>query len=730
MAVATAAALVDSPLVNALGLQPLSVCTVQHAEGAGGDRHGSDSLRATTGKRRAPAAGLSSASAAAGESITSTGDVGALVSALAQLQQGQTLTVAPLPLLVSNAANGEHPSPAPKRPRRAASQSAVAALHAEQQQAAGELPLPAQLAALAGRLYRFSVASQPAGLPQRPAPLLPPSPQQVYLTTAVPAAAVGQLAFDIIEGPFGRAALQPAAGASGPPLVQPPPQQHPPQQQPQQQRQPQAEQQLRAQEHAEQPLGLPAVATGTGTVAPTAAAAAAAVATEAATADAETSVFGFAGSGSMRIPQAAAEEAEEEVAEAGVCDDGDEDEEVSEEDEEEDGELEGQQRLEAPNSPTASEAALLNELMQERGSATGGVIEYQPEIAMAFAHLDAGGTVATAFGGTAGGAGLPRKPRGGAGGRLGKRKGGMPALCPGCGAQPLSEEDKRAASKRGRRRKNDETDPRNRKAELSKDFLVRHLLTARLSLRDICFYHGHCATTVSRVARNLGMELPSGRSDRKADSSQQHTQQTASQQQTTQQQQAAAEEGSVDGTTLAVTGPAGDEGGEQGAVQGGGTTTAGSAGAGAGATLAYPADVAAVSHDDLPEVMVVDFTAEQSKAAALEALGLLEAAAPQHTGVVASAMPAVIVAQRERAAALAAAAFANSAQRAAEGAPMLAAAIDLATVAACLNATVPLLGEAQPQGAMGVHMQAAAAAMRGPAVDVQCVPAAGGHAPF
>jgi hypothetical protein len=106
-------------------------------------------------------------------------------------------------------------------------------------------------------------------------------------------------------------------------------------------------------------------------------------------------------------------------------------------------------------------------------------------------------------------------------------------------------------------------DPRNRKAELSREFLMAHLVEARLSLRvsrmpgarhpcqqqqrgnsklqrrlsrmqpgppagckvsvvqwpdmlpampavpalpsspsqDVCFYHGHCATTVSRVAR-------------------------------------------------------------------------------------------------------------------------------------------------------------------------------------------------------------------------------------
>lgn len=44
-------------------------------------------------------------------------------------------------------------------------------------------------------------------------------------------------------------------------------------------------------------------------------------------------------------------------------------------------------------------------------------------------------------------------------------------------------------------------DPRNRKAELTREFLAAHLQRARLSLRDICYYHGHCATTVSRVAR-------------------------------------------------------------------------------------------------------------------------------------------------------------------------------------------------------------------------------------
>lgn len=118
---------------------------------------------------------------------------------------------------------------------------------------------------------------------------------------------------------------------------------------------------------------------------------------------------------------------------------------------------------EAPGSPTASEAALLNELMQQRGSST--IVDYQPEIAMAFAGTKGGAAAAAAAAVAASGGAAPRLPSagfkgrspGGLATRVGKRKGGMPLLCPGCGEPPLSEEDKRAASKRGRRKKDDLT---------------------------------------------------------------------------------------------------------------------------------------------------------------------------------------------------------------------------------------------------------------------------------
>lgn len=125
---------------------------------------------------------------------------------------------------------------------------------------------------------------------------------------------------------------------------------------------------------------------------------------------------------------------------------------------------------------------------------------------------------------------------------------------------------------------------------------------------------------------------------------------------------------------------------------------------GVGLSLSYGGQAAS---EVLPEVVVVDATAEQARAAAQEALRALEAAAPQHTGVVAQPVPPTAVAQRQRAAKLAASAVAEAAQRAMEGAPMLAAAIDLATVAACLNSAVAVVGE--PQGAGSAAAAALAA---------------------
>lgn len=124
---------------------------------------------------------------------------------------------------------------------------------------------------------------------------------------------------------------------------------------------------------------------------------------------------------------------------------------------------------------------------------------------------------------------------------------------------------------------------------------------------------------------------------------------------------------------------------------------------GIGLSLSYGGQPAA---EALPEVVVVDATAEQARAAAQEALRALEAAAPQHTGVVALPVPAAAEAQRQRAAELAASAVAEAAQRAMEGAPMLAAAIDLATVAACLNSAVAVVGEPQGGGSAAAALAA------------------------
>jgi hypothetical protein len=123
-----------------------------------------------------------------------------------------------------------------------------------------------------------------------------------------------------------------------------------------------------------------------------------------------------------------------------------------------------------PNSPTASEAALLGGFGfkahqggggADDGGGMDGVVSFQPEIALAFAGIggedgsSGGGVHAAAAAAAAAAAGKPPRQR--RAGRVGKRKGGMPALCPGCGQAPLSEEDKRAASKRGRRKKGDDS---------------------------------------------------------------------------------------------------------------------------------------------------------------------------------------------------------------------------------------------------------------------------------
>lgn len=90
----------------------------------------------------------------------------------------------------------------------------------------------------------------------------------------------------------------------------------------------------------------------------------------------------------------------------------------------------------------------------------------QPDIAAAFGVGPAPAAGAAALP-SSGGRASGRGGRSGGGRQVGKlgashrgsaqRKGGMPPLCPGCGAPPLSEEDKRAASKRGRRKKGDES---------------------------------------------------------------------------------------------------------------------------------------------------------------------------------------------------------------------------------------------------------------------------------
>jgi hypothetical protein len=109
-----------------------------------------------------------------------------------------------------------------------------------------------------------------------------------------------------------------------------------------------------------------------------------------------------------------------------------------------------------PGSPTASEAALLGVLMLQQGSAEA----LQADIMSAFGASAPGSSQVSggSGGGDAAGTSTVHPPRAR---RVavasGKRKGGMPAVCPCCGQLPLSEEDKRAASKRGRRKKADES---------------------------------------------------------------------------------------------------------------------------------------------------------------------------------------------------------------------------------------------------------------------------------
>lgn len=93
------------------------------------------------------------------------GDAGALLAALARLQPGQTLTVAPLPDAVPAAAGAAADMPpAGKRPRRAAARGALALLQVDQLAEEDQLVGPPLAQQLQGRMFQFSVAGQAAGM--------------------------------------------------------------------------------------------------------------------------------------------------------------------------------------------------------------------------------------------------------------------------------------------------------------------------------------------------------------------------------------------------------------------------------------------------------------------------------------------------------------------------------------------------------------------------------------
>ncbi|PRW33305.1 hypothetical protein C2E21_7895 [Chlorella sorokiniana] len=74
--------------------------------------------------------------------------------------------------------------------------------------------------------------------------------------------------------------------------------------------------------------------------------------------------------------------------------------------------------------------------------------------------------------------------------------------CPACGAPPLSEQDLAIVRKPGRRSTRDPEDPRNREQNLvTREFLEKHIVEARMSLRDIGCFHGYTISTLSRRAK-------------------------------------------------------------------------------------------------------------------------------------------------------------------------------------------------------------------------------------
>ncbi|KAI7839362.1 hypothetical protein COHA_006887 [Chlorella ohadii] len=448
-------------------------------------------------------------------SMTGVADAATLLRLLTQLREGQTLSVSPLPLITSSAADSAAGAPPAKRPRRAAARGALAVLQAEH---TGVLP-PAEAAELGGRLFQYAVTSALLGaapaagmaaaagetiqlaqqggsglaaawLPTASQQPIQP-PRQQPLEQAGPAAAGGLPPLPPPAQHAQQQLQQQASSVQHPAKPAPPPPEQPAEQQQQQQQQPE-QQQEEPQQQAPQP---PSALSDEGLAAAVAAAAVqAALARESSPTAADEQLP------SPRPRQDASMASEPPGGAEGSSHSGSED-----ETEDVDGEGSGEEDEE----PTYSDVELLEDFMQHPAAGAPALpslaaFGLQPDIAAAFGVGPAVAAGAGALRSSGRGGRSAASRAGGASSKAHRnsvhRKGGMPPLCPGCGAPPLSEEDKRAASKRGRRKKGDESDPRNRKAELTREFLAAHLQSARLSLRDICYYHGHCATTVSRVA--------------------------------------------------------------------------------------------------------------------------------------------------------------------------------------------------------------------------------------
>ncbi len=456
-------------------------------------------------------------------SMTGVADAATLLRLLTQLREGQTLSVSPLPLITSSAADSAAGAPPAKRPRRAAARGALAVLQAEH---TGVLP-PAEAAELGGRLFQYAVTSALLGaapaagmaaaagetiqlaqqggsglaaawLPTASQQPIQP-PRQQPLEQAGPAAAGGLPPLPPPAQHAQQQLQQQASSVQHPAKPAPPPPEQPAEQQ-QQQQQPE-QQQEEPQQQAPQP---PSALSDEGLAAAVAAAAVqAALARESSPTAADEQlpsprprqdasmvslgspvIAVFACVPSLRAilpcwmssalhappcmhhparfspshPVPPRLQASEPPGGAeGSSHSGSED-----ETEDVDGEGSGEEDEE----PTYSDVELLEDFMQHPAAGAPALpslaaFGLQPDIAAAFGVGPAVAAGAGALRSSGRGGRSAASRAGGASSKAHRnsvhRKGGMPPLCPGCGAPPLSEEDKRAASKRGRRKKGDES---------------------------------------------------------------------------------------------------------------------------------------------------------------------------------------------------------------------------------------------------------------------------------